>query len=89
MDDCERYARFFKVLSDPNRLAIIRMLADGELCACRLLSELSITQPTLSHHMDRLCGCGLVVGRKEGRWMHYRVNKAVVDDLARFLQGLG
>ncbi|NLH64536.1 MAG: winged helix-turn-helix transcriptional regulator, partial [Erysipelotrichaceae bacterium] len=39
-----------KALGDPNRLKIVQMLTKGEMCACRLLEALSITQPTLSHH---------------------------------------
>ncbi len=50
------------------------MLSCGELCACEILEKFSITQPTLSHHMKILCDCGLVNGRKEGKWMHYSLN---------------
>lgn len=60
-----------KALSDENRLRILQMLRSGEKCACKLLEELNITQPTLSHHMKILCDCGLVRGRREGKWMHY------------------
>lgn len=60
-----------KALSDENRLRILQMLRSGEKCACKLLEELNITQPTLSHHMKILCDCGLVRGRRKGKWMHY------------------
>ena len=49
-----------KALGDSNRLRIVRALLEGEMCACRLLEQFSITQPTLSHHMKVLCDCGLV-----------------------------
>ena len=49
--DYEKYARIFKVMSDPKRLKIIDMLSEGELCACKILEEFHITQPTLSHDM--------------------------------------
>jgi ArsR family transcriptional regulator len=68
-------ALVFKALSDPNRLMIIRMLRDEEMCACKLLEEFNITQPTLSHHMKILCEAGLVNCRREGKWMHYFLNK--------------
>ena len=42
-----------KALGDSNRLRIVRALLEGEMCACRLLEQFSITQPTLSHHIDR------------------------------------
>ena len=63
-----------KALSDSNRLKIVKMLADGEKCACKLLEAFSITQPTLSHHMKILCDSGLVIARKEGKWTHYSLS---------------
>ena len=72
------YAQFFKVLSDPNRLMIIDMLSCGELCACVILEKFNITQPTLSHHMKSLCDSGLVIARKEGKWMYYSLSEKAV-----------
>ena len=57
-----------KALSDSNRLRIVMSLLEGERCACRLLEQFSITQPTLSHHMKVLYECGLVQ-RAQGRKM--------------------
>lgn len=71
----EEDARVFKALCDPNRLMIIEMLKSGEKCACKILSDLNIVQSTLSHHMKILCDSGLVSYRKEGKWMHYSLNK--------------
>ena len=65
----------FKALCDENRVQILRILQSGELCACHLLEELNLSQPTLSHHMKILCDSGLVVGRKEGKWMHYSISE--------------
>ena len=79
------YARFFKVLSDPNRLMIVDMLSCGELCACVILEKFQITQPTLSHHMKSLCASQLVNGRKEGKWMYYSLNGKTVQSLKAFL----
>ena len=64
----------FKALSDPNRLAVIDMIKTEEKCACKILEELHITQPTLSHHMKILCDSGLVNSRREGKWMHYSIS---------------
>ena len=60
----------FKALCDENRVQIFRLLQHGEKCACKLLEAMQFTQPTLSHHMKMLCDSGLVVGRKEGKWMY-------------------
>ena len=67
-------ANIFKSLSESNRLMILDMLSCGEICACKILEKLNITQPTLSHHMKILCDCGLVNGRRDGKWMHYSLN---------------
>ena len=65
----------FKALCDENRVRIFRLLQNGEKCACKLLEAMQCTQPTLSHHMKILCDSGLVVGRKEGKWMHYSISQ--------------
>ena len=66
-----RLAEIFKAFCDENRIKILKMLSMGEKCACKLLEELNVSQPTLSHHMKILCDSGVVVGRKEGKWMYY------------------
>ena len=78
----------FKALSDENRLTIIHSLKNNEKCACKLLDELNISQSTLSHHMKILCDAGLVVFRKEGKWMHYRINKDEVQNIIDFLESI-
>lgn len=80
------YAQCFKALSDPNRLMIVDMLSCGELCACVILERFTITQPTLSHHMKILCDCGLVNGRKTGKWTYYSLNSEAVQGFRAFLE---
>lgn len=70
----EQHAKIFKAFSDEKRLAIIEMLRDGELCACNILERLSIGQSTLSHHMKILCDSGIVLGRRDGKWVYYSIN---------------
>lgn len=67
-------AMIFKAFCDENRIRILKLLCSGEKCACKLLEEMSISQPTLSHHMKILCDSGIVVGHKEGKWMHYSIS---------------
>ena len=75
----------FKALADKSRLEIVDMLSCGELCACKILEKFSITQPTLSHHMSILCDCGLVAGRKDGKWTYYSLVPARVHEMKDFL----
>ena len=78
----------FRALGDENRLRILTLLQNGELCACKLLEALQITQPTLSHHMKTLCDCGMVVGRRDGKWTHYSISSDGVGRLLAVLQPL-
>ena len=88
--ELEDAVRAFKALGDENRLRIVRLIADkGEICACRLLEDFDMAQPTLSHHMKLLRDCGLVAARKEGRWMHYSWNRNALESLAAVLGELG
>ena len=78
-------ARKIKALADENRLAIMRILQNGERCACVLLEELKVSQPTLSHHMRILCDSGLVNARKEGKWMYYSISKEGVESFMKMI----
>jgi len=60
-------------LSDPHRLRAFMALRKGELCACQIIELLKLAPSTVSKHMSVLRQAGLVVGRKEGRWMYYRL----------------
>ena len=78
----------FKALCDENRVQILRILQNGELCACHLLEALNLSQPTLSHHMKVLCDSGLVVGRKDGKWMHYSISEEGTEIAVKALREL-
>lgn len=86
--DPKKMAAVFKALADENRIRILELLGGGEKCACKLLEALSISQPTLSHHMKILCDAGIVLGRKEGKWMHYRISGDGVRLMADYLHTL-
>ena len=77
----EETARIFKAFCDGRRIEIIRLLSDGEKCACKLLEELEISQPTLSHHMKILCDSGIINSRKEGKWMQYSLDLDVMNEV--------
>ncbi|MGB4661328.1 MAG: metalloregulator ArsR/SmtB family transcription factor [Mobilitalea sp.] len=81
----EKEAKVFKAFCDPNRLMILETLQNGEKCACKLLEELDIVQSTLSHHMKILCEAGFVNVRREGKWMHYSINKQGFEMAKKYL----
>ena len=79
-------AEVFKAFCDENRIRILEMLQTGEKCGCKLLEELNVTQPTLSHHMKILCDSGIVEGRKEGKWTHYKISNDGRNNALKLLE---
>ena len=86
--DNKKIVSMFKAFCDENRLHILQLLIGGEKCACSILDEMKITQPTLSHHMKILCDSGVVVGRKEGKWMHYSISPEGSATAVKYLKEL-
>ncbi len=84
----QNMARIFKALGDENRILILKMLGSSEKCACKLLEELNIRQPTLSHHMKILCDAGIVTGRREGKWTHYSISRQGVGQVRAWMMEL-
>jgi ArsR family transcriptional regulator len=78
------YAMVFKALADETRLKIVEILSCGELCACDILESFHITQPTLSYHMKILTDSGIVISRKEGSWVRYHNNEALIIAVKEF-----
>ncbi len=65
----------FKLLADTTRLRCLLLLqSEGELCVCELIHAIGDSQPKISRHLAHLRKSGLVVDRKEGLWVHYRLN---------------
>lgn len=86
--DYKYYSDIFKILSDANRLKIIDILSCGEVCACKILKYLDITQPTFAHHMDVLKKNELVTCRKEGVWCIYKLNLEKFSEIQEVISKL-
>jgi ArsR family transcriptional regulator len=66
---------FFEALSDPIRRRILALLlSHDERCVCDLNAVLAEPQPKVSRHLAVLRESGLVLARREGVWMHYRLH---------------
>lgn len=76
-----KFALLMKALSDETRSKIFCMLSQGELCACKILEEFNITQPTLSYHMKILSESGIINSRRDGVWMKYSINRENLEIL--------
>ena len=67
-------AALFHALSDETRLGIVGRLTSGERCVCDLTDALDSAQSRLSWHLKVLKDAGIVLDRKQGRWVYYRLN---------------
>ena len=67
-------ARVLKVLGDPNRIKIIELLRDGEHCQCDIIPFIGQSQPTVSRHLRMLEENGILVSRKDGVKVIYRIS---------------
>jgi ArsR family transcriptional regulator len=64
----------FKALSEETRLRILKLLENGELCVCDIVAALDTIQPKVSFHLNTLKEAGLITDRKQGKWVHYKIN---------------
>jgi len=73
----------FKALSDETRLRILKLLENGELCVCDIVAALDMIQPKISFHLGVLKEARLIKDRRQGKWIHYRIDDS--DMFRRFL----
>jgi ArsR family transcriptional regulator len=65
----------FAALADRTRLRLLNLIAGREVCVCYLVEILRQGQPKISRHLAYLRKAGVVAARREGKWMHYRVER--------------
>jgi len=83
-----------KALSDENRVRILAILEGRQLCVCQVIELLDLAPSTVSKHLSILKQARLIDGRKQGRWMYYRLADEDVPSVAKdaiswALNGLG
>lgn len=67
--------QLFKLLSDDTRLGIILLLREtGDLCVCDITIAMQLAQPKISRHLAMLRESGLLLDRREGKWIYYRLS---------------
>lgn len=71
---------FFKALADDTRLKLILLIcAEQELCVCELTEALGLSQPKISRHIAILRELGLIIDRRAGKWVFYRLSSSLAD----------
>jgi ArsR family transcriptional regulator len=83
--DLSRAVQLFHALSDETRLEIVQRLRGGERCVCDLTDLLEAAQSRLSFHLKVLKDAGIVSDRREGRWVHYSLNRDVLNEVQELL----
>lgn len=86
--ETELVAKYFRVLGDPIRVAILEFVAEGERSVGEIVDELSEAQPKVSNHLACLRWCGFVETRREHRTIYYRVADPRVLELLDLGRGL-
>jgi ArsR family transcriptional regulator len=77
----------FKSLADETRVRATLLIADqGELCVCELMCALDDSQPKISRHLAQLRSNGLLLDRRQGQWVYYRLNPDLPDWVHEILQ---
>ena len=76
-----------KAVADPNRIRILKMLQQREMCVCELTEVLAVTQPSVSRHLRILEEADFVQRRRDGLWIYYRLNPKSANPYVRALLG--
>ncbi|MEG0488311.1 MAG: metalloregulator ArsR/SmtB family transcription factor [Acinetobacter sp.] len=66
---------FFKCLSDPTRLDILKMvMAKDNVCVCEMTEAMQLSQPKISRHLALLRNLSILLDQRKGQWVYYRLN---------------
>ncbi len=85
----EDLAHVLKAVADPTRLQLLSLIKsspNAEACVCDLTAPLSLSQPTVSHHLRVLTEAGLISRETRGTWAWYSINDDRLEELASVLR---
>jgi ArsR family transcriptional regulator len=83
-EEAEGTAALFKALADPTRVRMVNMLANSAepVCVCEMNEHFDLGQPTVSHHLKKLVGAGLLQREQRGTWAYYSIDRDALNRLA-------
>lgn len=73
--DIQRASQLLKLLGDPTRLTMMKLLESHECCVCEFVEIFKMSQPAISQHLRKLRDIGLVQEERRGQWIFYSINK--------------
>ena len=68
-------AQLFAALADRTRLRLLNLMDGREVCVCYFVEVLKQGQPKISRHLAYMRNAGIVSARREGKWMHYSIER--------------
>ena len=78
MQDILKLREFLKIISETNRLRILCLLTQKELCVCEIFEALKLPQNLVSHHLAKLKELSILDERREGTFIIYGINQKVL-----------
>ena len=81
------FADPFKALSEPTRREILNLLKQKEMTAGEIVEHFQVSGATISHHLSILKQAGLVDDQKSGKYIYYRLNLTVFEEILSWIQG--
>lgn len=88
IETTEEDIQVFKAIADPCRFKILKLLMEGELCVCEIMTALKKPQSSTSHHLSIMKEAGLVKERRDGKWSYYRIADGAVIEIVREAEAL-
>jgi ArsR family transcriptional regulator, arsenate/arsenite/antimonite-responsive transcriptional repressor len=86
--DVQPLTRLFRALSDETRVRIVALLTHGELCVCHIEEALALPQPNVSRQMGVLRAAGVVLPRRKGSWIYYRLAEQSQEECSAVLAAI-
>jgi len=69
----------FKALAEENRLRILALVLEGEMCVCEIEDCLNMTQSNVSRHLTALRKCGILASYKKAQWTYYKMDNNFIE----------
>lgn len=69
----------FKALAEGNRLRILSLLMEGEMCVCEIEQCLDMNQSNVSRHLTALKRCGILEAYKKAQWVYYKIDNSFIE----------
>jgi ArsR family transcriptional regulator len=70
----------FKALAEENRLRIVALLMEGEMCVCEIEQCLNMNQSNVSRHLTALKRSGILEGYKKAQWVYYKIDNSFIEN---------